>query len=65
LLIPISVEWQFWQMCWKMAFPETGSPPDFAANAAGRGGHQQSRKNYATDHESIPFINFVSRLDAI
>ena len=31
----------------------------------GRGRHQQRRKNYATDHESFPFINFVSRLDAI
>src|SRR5450755_2271737 len=31
----------------------------------GRGRHQQGRKNYATDHESIPFINFVSRLDPI
>jgi hypothetical protein len=32
----------------------------------GAGGrHQQGRKNYATDHESFPFINFVSRLDAI
>jgi len=31
----------------------------------GGGRHQQGRKNYATDHEGIPFINFVSRLDAI
>jgi hypothetical protein len=31
----------------------------------GRARHQQRRKNYATDHESIPFINFVSRSDAI
>src|SRR5450432_2590254 len=26
---------------------------------------RESRKNYATDHEGIPFINFVSRLYAI
>ena len=31
----------------------------------GRGRHQQGKKNYATDRESIPFINFVRRLDAI
>jgi hypothetical protein len=32
----------------------------------GRGRHEQGRKKkYATDHEGIPFINFVSRLDAI
>src|SRR5450631_2942423 len=31
----------------------------------GRGRQQQGRKNYATYHEGIPFINFVSRLYAI
>jgi hypothetical protein len=62
LFTPISLEWQFWQMRWKIALPAIGSPSASAALAHGTEATNPAKSNNRLIMYDVLYLNALSQV---